>query len=248
MEIISILPIPDILQAKRVLAIQPHYDDNDIAAGGTLAVLAASGVEIYYLTVTNDLMGVIDASLTSEAATAQLRRDQEAAGKIIGVRMHYRLDYPDAGKYDYFDLRLAIIKHIRLVKPDFVIAPDPWLSYEAHHDHVQTGLAAAEASILYGLTRIPSGDAAVDAAYDGHELYGIGFYYTRDPNTIVDISRMHDNKEQAVRCYQTQFLPDGMEQLLIVLDIKSRQLAEGRDFTYGEGFKVLNPIALHCGI
>jgi len=39
-----------------------------------------------------------------------------------------------------------------------------------------------------------------------------------------------------------------MEQLLIVLDIKSRQLAEGRDFTYGEGFKVLNPIALHCGI
>ena len=33
----TILPIPDLFQARRVLCIQPHYDDNDIAAAGTLA-------------------------------------------------------------------------------------------------------------------------------------------------------------------------------------------------------------------
>jgi LmbE family N-acetylglucosaminyl deacetylase len=193
-------------------------------------------------------MGVIDASLSSDAAAAQLKREQEAAGKIIGVRQHYWLGYPDAGRYDYFELRSRIIKHIRLGKPDFVFAPDPWLPYEAHRDHIQTGLAAAEAAILYGLSRLSSSDPAVDIAYKGHELNGIAFYYTRDPNTVVDISQTHEKKEQAVRCYQAQFSPDNMDQLLMVLDFKSRQAAEGHGYSHAEVLKVLHPTALHCGI
>ena len=244
----SILPVPDVLQAKCVLAVQPHYDDNDIAAGGTLAALHKAGAEIVYLTVTDDLIGVIDASLSPAAAAAQLKREQEAAGKIIGVRQHYWLGYPDAGKYDYFKLRAGIIKYIRLVKPDFVFAPDPWLAYEAHRDHIQTGLATAEAAILYGLTRLSSNDPSVDAAYVGHELLGIAFYYTRDPNTVVDISQTREKKEQAVHCYQAQFSPDDMDQLIMVLGFKSRQYAEGRGYSHAEGLKVLHPTALHCGI
>jgi LmbE family N-acetylglucosaminyl deacetylase len=244
----SILPVPDVLQAKHVLAVQPHYDDNDIAAGGTLAAMQESGAEIFYLTVTDDLMGVIDVSLSPAAAAAQLKREQETAGKIIGVRQNYWLGYPDAGKYDYFELRAGIIKHIRLVKPDFIFAPDPWLAYEAHRDHVQTGLATAEAAILYGLSRLSSSDPSVDAAYGGHELLGIAFYYTRDPNTTVDISQTRAKKEQAVRCYQAQFSPDDMEQLIVVLNFKASQFAEGRGYSHAEALKVLHPTALHCGI
>ena len=36
MTIESILPTPDPFAAKRILCIQPHYDDNDIAAAGVL--------------------------------------------------------------------------------------------------------------------------------------------------------------------------------------------------------------------
>ena len=32
--------IPDLRQARRLLCVQPHYDDNDIGAGGTIAALA----------------------------------------------------------------------------------------------------------------------------------------------------------------------------------------------------------------
>ena len=35
MTIESVLPRPNIFDAKRILCIQPHYDDNDIGAGGT---------------------------------------------------------------------------------------------------------------------------------------------------------------------------------------------------------------------
>lgn len=126
MAIESFLPIPNIFDAKRVLCIQPHYDDNDIAAAGTLALLRQNGAELFYLTATDDLMGVVDHSLTDE----------------------------DAGEYNYFDLRRDFLKYIRLLKPDFVFAPDAWLTYEAHRDHVQTGLAAAEAVMLAGLRKL----------------------------------------------------------------------------------------------
>ena len=33
MSLPSFLPVPDLLLAKKILAIQPHYDDNDIGAG-----------------------------------------------------------------------------------------------------------------------------------------------------------------------------------------------------------------------
>ncbi len=61
MTVETILPTPDIFSAKRILCVQPHYDDNDIAAAGVLKQLQQNGAEIFYLTVTNDLMGVIDA-------------------------------------------------------------------------------------------------------------------------------------------------------------------------------------------
>ena len=64
--------IPDLKQARRVLCVQPHYDDNDIGAGGTIASLAAAGADVWYLTATDDLVGVLDASLSDEEARRRL--------------------------------------------------------------------------------------------------------------------------------------------------------------------------------
>jgi LmbE family N-acetylglucosaminyl deacetylase len=150
MTIETILPIPDLFSARRVLCIQPHYDDNDIAAAGTIARLRESGAEIIYLTVTDDLMGVVDDTLSDADAAALLRRDQFAAGKIIGVNQQFWLGYPDAGVYDYFAVRRDMLKVIRQVRPDFILAPDAWLTYEGHRDHIQTGLAATEAVMFAG--------------------------------------------------------------------------------------------------
>lgn len=244
----TILPIPDIFSAKRILCIQPHYDDNDIGAGATLALLAEKGAELIYLTVTDDLMGVVDTSLSPEAAAAALKRDQEAAAKIVGVKQQRWLGYPDAGAYDYFQVWRDLLKHIRMVKPDFILAPDPWLTYEAHRDHYTTGLAAASAASLFGLTKIPSSDPAVDAAYTPHDLLGIAFYFTREPNFFSDVDATWENKVEAVKCYEAQFDPDGMEQLLFALDFKARQMAERHGCDRAEGLKVLNTLSLHCGI
>ena len=248
MTIETILPIPDIYSAKRILCIQPHYDDNDIAAAGIFKQLNDRGAEIFYLTVTDDLMGVVDESLSSEEAAKALKHDQLAAGEIIGVKEQSWLGYPDAGKYDYFDVRRDLLKYLRIVKPDFVFTADPWLTYEGHRDHIQTGLAATEAVMFAGLSKIASSDAAVDSAYEEQEINGVAYYYTREPNYIADISQTWDVKVDAVRCYQAQFSPADMDRLVMALEMKSRQVAQGSEFELGEPLKVLHPSALHCGI
>jgi LmbE family N-acetylglucosaminyl deacetylase len=244
----TILPIPDIFSAKRILCVQPHYDDNDIGAAGILIQLQQNGAEIFYLTVTDDLMGVLDVTLSDEEAVKILKRDQFAAGKIVGVKEQYWLGYPDAGEYDYFTIRRDILKYIRMIQPDFIFTTDPWLTYEAHRDHIQTGMAVSEAVMFAGLKKVVSSDPTVDAAYNGHDIRGIAFYFTREPNYIADISSTWEDKIGAMRCYEAQFDPEGLDQLVVALDIKSQQVAKGESFTRGEPLKVLHTSALHCGI
>lgn len=247
MTIETILPTPDIFSARRILCVQPHYDDNDIAAAGILTQLQQNGAELFYLTVTDDLMGVVDNTLSNEDAAQALTRDQFAAGKIVGVKEQYWLGYPDAGEYDYFAVRRDLLKYIRMLQPDFVFTADPWLTYEAHRDHIQTGLATSEAVMFAGLTKIASSDPIVDAAYKGHDIRGIVFYYTREPNYIADISSTWESKVASVRCYDAQFTSQEMDQLVMALDAKSKQSASGQEFERGEPLKVLHTSALHCG-
>lgn len=224
--------LDDLLRARRILCVQPHYDDNDICAGATLAALHAAGAELVYLTVTDDLAGVLDPALSDEQAAARLKSEQLAAGEIIGVGRQLWLGYPDAGDFDYFDLRRQVIRAIRLLRPDFVFTCDPWLPYEAHRDHIRTGLAVAEAAILYNLPRVRS-DPQVDAAYQPYELAGVVFYMTHAPNIRFDSRAYRPQKEAALRCYQAQFTPQEMESLLASVE------------AIGEPLKLLSPRQLH---
>lgn len=238
------IKIPEIVNAKRILAIQPHYDDNDISAGGTLAALAAGGAQIHYLTMSDDLMGVIDASWSAEESGARLRDDQKRAGQIIGVAFQYWLGHPDAGSYDYFDVRRDMIKHIRLVRPDIIFTMDPWMAYEAHTDHIMAGRAAAEASILYGLMRIKS-DPKIDENYRHHPIKAVVFHSTSYPNTVFDISASIERKSQAIRCYKAQFNEDSFDDLIRRTTEYAANTARNETFEFGEALKIMPPSLLH---
>ena len=72
----ELIPRPDLLAARRVLAVQPHPDDNEIGAGATLARLADLGAQIRYVTVTDGRMGTADPNTPPDELAA--RRDIEA--------------------------------------------------------------------------------------------------------------------------------------------------------------------------
>lgn len=230
--------------ARRILCVQPHYDDNDIGAGGALAALAASGAELIYLTVTDDLAGVLDPDLPDDQARQILKTEQRAAGAIIGVRQFFWLDYPDAGDFSYFELRRQLVGFIRRLRPDFVFTCDPWLPYEAHQDHIRTGRAVAEAAILYNLPRYRS-DPEADAAYQPYDLAGFAFYLTQAANVLFDISAYRQQKHRALDCYQAQFRPEDLFELHQNLADLERQVGDQAGFPFGEQFKLLAPGQLH---
>ena len=243
-----LIPIPDLLRAQRLLCVQPHYDDNDIGAGGTIARLAEAGAEVHYLTVTDDIVGVLDRDLSDAAARDRLVAEQSRAGVLLGVRAQHRLDFADAGEWSVFALRREVVRLLRVVRPDFVLTVDPWLPYEAHQDHVRTGHAVAEACLLFGLPRFSSGDAALDAAFQPFPLRGVAFYFSAGANTVIDIGATRTRKHRALDAYTSQFTPAGLAALHFALEQKERTWAKGRGFDYGEALQVLAPGHLHVNL
>lgn len=234
----------DFSSLKKVLCIQPHHDDNDIGAGGTIAWMHDLGIEITYLTVTDDLIGVIDPKISKDEASVRLRREQEEAAEIIGVHQQCWLNYPDAGDYDYYELREQIIKYLRLLKPDLLLTCDPWLPYEAHRDHIQTGMAVCEASLFYNMLRLKT-TPEVDEAYQPYQLQGVGLYFTHTPNVIVDISHTHERKHKAISCYRSQLNSEELSLLLDRLSEYEKNIATGTPYSYAEGLKIMKPGQLH---
>jgi LmbE family N-acetylglucosaminyl deacetylase len=229
-----------------VLAVQPHYDDNDLGAGGTLAALADSGAEVAYLTVSDDLLGVRDPALPDAAARAQLRAEQARAARDIGVVRQYWLDLPDAGPWDRFELRRALVRHLRLERPELVFAPDPWLPYEAHPDHLRTGRAVAEACLLCRAPRLSSGDPDLDRSVGPWPLRGVAFYFTAAPNTHRPIETTRARKHRALDAYRCQLDPARLAQIHAVLDHKEREWGARCGATHAEALKLLSLDHLHC--
>ena len=146
---------PELTTAKRILAVQPHYDDNDIAAGGTLASLVEKGAELFYLTVTNDLMGVVDITLTDEAAGEAFEVGTiSGRGDCWGRKTVSGLDIQMPGSMITLSLERGLSSTSECFGLILYLPVIPWMVYEAHNDHILTGRATAEAAILFGMHRI----------------------------------------------------------------------------------------------
>ncbi len=237
----------EILQAERVLCVQPHYDDNDIAAGGTFALLADAGLEVHYLTVTDNIAGVLDLALSDADALAQTRDEQDEAGREIGVHAQARLDLPDAGEWSEVALRTSVIEHIRRVRPDYVFSCDPWLPHEAHRDHLRTGIAVGEAVMFHGMLRFKT-RPEVDDGYVAHDIRGLVLYFTTDPNLAFDVTKTRVRKHRAIDAYRAQLQGDALASLHAGIGIMEQRWGEHEGFEYAEAFKLLRPGQLHVDL
>lgn len=130
------IDIPSLDKIKRALFIQPHPDDNEIGAGATVAKLTSGGAEVHYLTVTDGGSGCNDISLSTREVIETRKREQEEAGRLLGVNNFHWLDFLDGHLYDNEELREKLVRVIREVSPDIIFTVDPWLYYETHLDHI----------------------------------------------------------------------------------------------------------------
>jgi LmbE family N-acetylglucosaminyl deacetylase len=134
-------------ELERVLVVVAHPDDVDFGAAGSVAALTDAGVHVTYCLVTSGDAGGSDRSV-ARADMIQLREaEQTRAAKAVGVSDLVFLRVPDGRVEATLDLRKAISRVIRQVRPQVVLCQSATRNldriYAGHPDH----LAAGEATI-----------------------------------------------------------------------------------------------------
>ena len=134
----------------RVLVIFSHPDDAEFTAAPAIAALAGHGARVDYLVTTDGGKGTEDPSVTPEQLAATRVAEQRAAADVLGVSEIVHLGYPDGYLTPSLELRRDIVRHIRRLRPDLVIAQNPQRRSDgnpfiAHPDHLATGEATLAA-------------------------------------------------------------------------------------------------------
>ena len=190
----------------RVLVVVAHPDDIDFGIAGTAAVLTSAGCDVVYALCTSGEAGIPEEM--DRAELKELREsEQRAAAAAVGVTDVRFLGMPD-GHLEYnLELRAAISRVIRQVKPDVVISQSPERRYDrifgSHPDH----LATAEATIaaIYPDARNPH--AHVHLLAEGHEPHAVNWLWVMggpEPDLAVDITPQFDRKVKALSSHSSQ--------------------------------------------
>jgi LmbE family N-acetylglucosaminyl deacetylase len=197
----------------RVLAVYAHPDDPEISAGGTLARWADAGAEVHVLVTTRGDKGTNDPDADLDALAELRVEETAAAARVLGVAGHQHLDYPDGELEDDKELRRALVRAVRTVRPDVVLCPDPTAvffgdGYVNHRDHRITGwsMLDAVAPAAGNPHYFPELGAEGLGTHHVREVYLSG---TLEPNIWIDISTTLERKIDALFCHASQLVETG---------------------------------------
>ncbi|TAK25964.1 MAG: PIG-L family deacetylase [Chloroflexota bacterium] len=226
-----------------VLVIAAHPDDPEFGAGGTTALWAKQGREIFQLVCTNGEKGSSDPEMTSEKLVALREEEQLAAGRVLGAKKTMFLRLPDGEISPDLTLRRGIVKAIRMVRPEIIITHDPTSVYTDssinHPDHRAVGHATLDSVYPTARDRLNFPEHE-QAGLLPHKVREVLLWGSREPNFFVDIAEVFDTKIAALTCHKTQ-IPNPDE-----LAKRMRERAENlaKEYTgddprpvYAEGFR-----------
>jgi LmbE family N-acetylglucosaminyl deacetylase len=143
-----------------ILSVLAHPDDESFGMGGTLALYAHKGFDVYLVCATRGEVGTVDAEyLQGFSSIADLRESElRCAAQHLGLKNVFFLDYRDSGMpgspdnkhpnaqvaYTVDEVAGRIVKYIRDLKPDVVLTFDPIGGYR-HPDHIHVHQATVMA-------------------------------------------------------------------------------------------------------
>lgn len=216
-----------------ILVAGPHPDDQELGMGGTIIRLAQQGHNVLLLDMTNG-------EPTPLGSPEQREREWSAAAEIMGVKRRL-LGLNNREVQHTIEARHATAGVIREHQADILFVP---YEQDAHPDHRAVTRIVEDARFDAKLTK---------TAIPGEPCYPkwLFYYYAThlrwvaDPSFLLDITEQMDDKERAIKAYETQF----------VLPEKNRRVVEWmREFNgymgsrigvrYAEPFFTKEPIGL----
>lgn len=174
--------------AKKVLILAPHPDDETLGCGGTIALYTARDVEVYLLII-SDGKGISLESIDEDIDIVSIRRQESIdAASILGIKHVLFLDFPSQQLESYKNkIKERIEDVIKKFKPDILFAPSP---LDFHQDHITIAHIALWLKKIFIPLRI--------AFYE--------IYNTIRFNSLVDITDVMHIKEKAMLNYRYSLL------------------------------------------
>jgi LmbE family N-acetylglucosaminyl deacetylase len=201
------------LTYKRVLVVTAHPDDPEFLFGATVAKLVREGAEVSYVICSNGSNGSKDPTTPDEEIIATRYAEQRAAATVLGVREVVFLGLSDGRLAPTYDLRRAIAREIRRVKPDLVLSHFPHrvlaIPVEASHpDHIAAGEATFSA-ILPDAANSRAVPELLQEGLEPHRVKEIWVPGYERTNYFVDATPFLEKKMEAILCHRSQL--DSME-------------------------------------
>jgi LmbE family N-acetylglucosaminyl deacetylase len=197
---------------KTIMLIGAHADD-DALSHGTLALLQAHRNQVYVVTLTTGNVGTQDPNL-SRMQLAQIRRQEELSALAeLGIPGdHYiNLGYDD-GLLEFEDRKAVVenlVRWIRKLRPDVLMAWDPGKNYQRWHksDHRAAAYLAADAARAAMWRLLFEGQITQEGLkeYMVPEYLFYNDYDHEDENTWVEITGFVDKKVNAFSKYISQY-------------------------------------------
>lgn len=220
----------------KVLGVAAHPDDLDFAASGTFAKWVKEGAECYYLICTDGNKGTNDPKMTETRLAKIRRKEQQNAGKVLGLRGVFFLGHMDSELVADLKLKKEIVRYIRKLKPDIVVTMDPTFVYSKrgyinHSDHRAAGQATIDAVSPMSRKRLIFKELEKEGLkpHRVSKLYLVNF---DSPNEVVDIKETIQTKLKALSCHKSQISKETLAR------IKERASLVGKEkgYKYAESF------------
>jgi LmbE family N-acetylglucosaminyl deacetylase len=135
---------------SRAMVVVAHPDDAEFGCSGTVAKWCRLGWDVVYVMCTDGSKGTSDRAISSAQLVEIRKKEQQDAGRILGLKDVVFLGYPDGYLQPTLELRKDISREIRRWKPDVLITTNPKRDllgngYIGHPDHFAAGEAALSA-------------------------------------------------------------------------------------------------------
>ena len=222
---------------RRALVVMAHPDDIEFTCGGTVASLADDGWDVTFCLVTSGDKGSKDPDLSPADLAALREAEQEAAAVELGARRCIFLRWPDGFVEDGPELRGALVRVLREVRPELLITWDGYRGFN-HRDHRTVGIAALDA--VFPLARNPNTYAEqVSAGLEPHRVNTVLLAGAREPDYWVDVSAQLERRIDALFHHATQVQAVKREEMAKrMAERQRRAAAEGR-VPWAEAFRRL---------
>jgi bacillithiol biosynthesis deacetylase BshB1 len=180
-----------------VLAIGAHPDDVELGCSGALINEVKRGKKVGIIDLTQGELGT--------RGTIETRYQEAAdAAKIIGVHVRENLKFRDGFFVNDEAHQLKLISVIRKYQPEIVIGN---IMEDRHPDHGKAGSLIYDSCFLSGLRQVKTSDENGREQEKWRPKYL--FHYIQDrfyePDLIVDISDVWEQRMESIKAYKTQF-------------------------------------------